>query len=132
MDIHRRAWNGRSGLLIRGLGLTGEDHHPSSALGTRVVPPGEAEDAWRAVGWVGGEVILGTAASVAETLGYPGWWLGLKAAECLIGVTQSQGRDRGFRGSAAAARARPPKYATPGKSLAGWALDSPERYHLVA
>ena len=37
-------------------------------------------------GW---EVILGTAASVAETLGYPGWWLGLKAAECLIGVTQS-------------------------------------------
>lgn len=38
---------------------------------------------------MGGEVILGTAASVAETLGYPGWWLGLKAAECLTGATQS-------------------------------------------
>ena len=54
MDIHRRAWNGRSGLLIRGLGLTDEDHHPSSALGTRVILPGEAEDEWRAVCRVGG------------------------------------------------------------------------------
>jgi hypothetical protein len=70
--------------IVRGLGYLA-----ALGVGTRVILPGEAEDAWRAVGRVGGEVILGTAASVAETLGYPGWWLGLKAAECLIGVTQS-------------------------------------------